>query len=66
MDLNRRFAIFGDLFEEAARQGLPAVQSRHPGFYYEQAAQYAVQRKNLVNDVCTKVQYRSSKRVCSG
>lgn len=47
-----RFVVFGSLFEEATRQGLPAVQTRHPGFYYEQAAQYAVQRKQLVNSLC--------------
>lgn len=27
------------------------MQTRHPGFYYEQAAQYALQRKNLVKDM---------------
>lgn len=57
-----RFSVFGDLFEEAARQGLPAVQARHPGFYYEQAAQYATQRKKLTNDLC-KVRTKKCEKI---
>lgn len=47
-----RYQIFGDVFEEAVRTGLPAVQTQHPGFYYQQAAQYAVLRKKTALQVC--------------
>ena len=47
-----RYQIFGDVFEEAVRTGLPAVQTQHPGFYYQQAAQYAVLRRKTALQVC--------------
>lgn len=47
-----RYQIFGDVFEEAVRLGLPAVQTQHPGFYYQQAAQYAVLRRKTALQVC--------------
>lgn len=31
-----RFSNFGRLFEEAIDQGLPAIQTQHPGFVSEQ------------------------------
>ena len=40
-----RFAVFGGLFEEAIELGLPAIQTQHPGFYYQQSASHAVLRK---------------------
>ena len=39
--------MFGKLFEEAIELGLPAIQTQHPGFYYQQAAQHAVNRKKI-------------------
>jgi len=41
-----RNCIFGELFDEAIHLGLPAVQTQHPGIYFQQAAQHAVDRKN--------------------
>lgn len=49
--LFQSFSVFGNLFEEAAKKGLPGVQARHLGFFYEQAAQYASQRKKLAVDI---------------
>ena len=40
-----RFTIFGGLFEEAIELGLPAIQTQHPGFYYQQSASHAMLRK---------------------
>lgn len=34
--MTKQFEIFGDLFHEAIRQGLAALQTQHPGFYYHQ------------------------------
>jgi len=47
-----RFCAFGDIFDEAIRQGLPALQTQHPGFYYQQAAQHAADRKEVCLDLC--------------
>jgi len=43
--LAAQFAVFGGLFEEAIELGLPAIQTQHPGFYYQQSASHAVLRK---------------------
>ncbi|XP_042226153.1 trafficking protein particle complex subunit 11-like [Homarus americanus] len=53
--LSKQYQIFGDVFEEAVRIGLPAVQTQHPGFYYQQAAQYAVLRRKTALQVCKEV-----------
>ena len=42
-----RFQVFGDLFDEAIKLGLTAVQTQHPGFYYQQAGNHAASRKQL-------------------
>ncbi|KAG8282043.1 Trafficking protein particle complex subunit 11 [Homalodisca vitripennis] len=43
--LAKQYCLFGELFEEAIRGGLPAVQTMHPGYYYELAARHAADRK---------------------
>lgn len=53
--LSKQYHIFGDVFEEAVRLGLPAVQTQHPGFYYQHAAQYAVLRRKTALQVCKDV-----------
>lgn len=53
--LSKQYLIFGDVFAEAVRSGLPAVQIQHPGIYYQQAAQFAIQRKNITADLCKSV-----------
>ncbi len=47
-----RFQVFGDLFDEAIKLGLTAIQTQHPGFYYQQAANHAVARKQLCQGLC--------------
>lgn len=44
--------MFGEIFEEAIRLGLPAVQTMHPGYYFEQAAKHAVDRKLSAVELC--------------
>jgi len=46
-----RFQVFGDLFDEAIKLGLSAVQTQHPGFYYQQAANHAANRKQLCHQL---------------
>lgn len=48
----RQYSAFGELFDEAIRAGLPAIQSQHPGFYYQHAAQYTVKRRQAMRSVC--------------
>lgn len=40
-----RFSTFGSLFDDAIELGLPAIQTQHPGFFYQQSAQQSILRK---------------------
>ncbi|KAL1490737.1 hypothetical protein ABEB36_013385 [Hypothenemus hampei] len=53
--LSKQFEIFADIFDEAVKLGLPAVQTQHPGVYYQQSAQYALIRKKMCQELCSKV-----------
>ncbi|KAF5298216.1 hypothetical protein FQA39_LY02640 [Lamprigera yunnana] len=55
--LSKQFSVFGDVFDEAVKLGLPAVQTQHPGLYYQQAAQYAILRKNSCQEICRTEKY---------
>jgi len=45
-----RFQLFGDLFEEAIKLGgLTAIQTQHPGVYYQQAASHSATRRQLAD-----------------
>ncbi|XP_076446039.1 trafficking protein particle complex subunit 11-like [Babylonia areolata] len=48
----KQFQLFGDLFDEAIKLGLTAIQTQHPGFYYQQAANHAIFRKQLCHGLC--------------
>lgn len=48
----RQYSAFGELFDEAIRVGLPGIQSQHPGFYYQHAAQFTVKRRQVMRSVC--------------
>uniref|UniRef100_A0A1B0G1W3 Trafficking protein particle complex subunit 11 n=1 Tax=Glossina morsitans morsitans TaxID=37546 RepID=A0A1B0G1W3_GLOMM len=37
--------VFAELFCEAIKNGLPALQTQHPGMYYNKAAEYMQKRK---------------------
>ncbi|XP_069487577.1 trafficking protein particle complex subunit 11 [Ambystoma mexicanum] len=50
--MSKQFQAFGDLFDEAIKLGLTAIQTQNPGFYYQQAAYYAQERKQLANQLC--------------
>lgn len=47
-----RFQSFGDLFDEAIKLGLTAIQTQNPGFYYQQGAYYAQERKQQAGQLC--------------
>ncbi|EDV21594.1 uncharacterized protein TRIADDRAFT_30200 [Trichoplax adhaerens] len=50
--ISHQYSIFGDLFDEAVKNGLDAIQTQHPGFYYQYAACCAIFRKQLCYDLC--------------
>lgn len=50
-----RFQSFGELFDEAIKLGLTAIQTQNPGFYYQQAACYSQDRKQLAQQLCQVV-----------
>jgi len=57
--MSKQFQAFGDLFDEAIKLGLTAIQTQNPGFYYQQAAYYAQERKQLAKTLCShEVSYR--------
>ncbi|XP_041445016.1 trafficking protein particle complex subunit 11 [Xenopus laevis] len=50
--MSKQFQAFGDLFDEAIKLGLTAIQTQNPGFYYQQAAYYAQERMQLAAHLC--------------
>lgn len=48
-----RFSAFADLFCDAIKSGLPALQTQHPGIYYHKAAEYVSKRKEAVHQCCS-------------
>nr|XP_039247855.1 trafficking protein particle complex subunit 11-like [Styela clava] len=51
--MSKQFTVFGDLFDEAIKAGLAAIQTQHPGFYYQQAAYYAQERRTHAKSLCS-------------
>lgn len=43
--LSVQYSAFAELFCEAIKGGLKAIQTQHPGIYYDKAAEYIGQRK---------------------
>uniref|UniRef100_A0A1L8D8B3 Trafficking protein particle complex subunit 11 n=1 Tax=Nyssomyia neivai TaxID=330878 RepID=A0A1L8D8B3_9DIPT len=53
-----QFSSFGDLFCDAIKGGLPALQTQHPGIYYFRAAEFTAKRNEAYINCskCTTVQ----------
>ncbi|EDV96352.1 trafficking protein particle complex subunit 11 [Drosophila grimshawi] len=43
--LSTQHSVFAELFCEAIKNGLPALQTQHPGIYYQKAAEYVIKRR---------------------
>nr|XP_002122142.1 trafficking protein particle complex subunit 11-like [Ciona intestinalis] len=54
--LSHQYQVFADLFSEAISKGLSAIQTQHPGFYYNQAAYYAKIRKQCAQKLKASLQ----------
>lgn len=50
-----QYSTFAELFDEAIRQGLPPVQTQHPGYYFQLAAQHAGQRQAACKEHCSNI-----------
>lgn len=50
--MSNQFSTFAELFDEAIRQGLPAVQTQHPGYYFQLAANHAGLRQSACKELC--------------
>eukprot|EP00794_Sanderia_malayensis_P013921 gene13921-15373_t len=50
--MGQQFSLFGDLFQEAVKNGLQAIQTQHPGFYYQQAALCSLSRRKDCSRLC--------------
>ncbi|XP_055843157.1 trafficking protein particle complex subunit 11 [Episyrphus balteatus] len=50
--LSTQHSAFADLFCEAIKNGLPALQTQHPGMYYYKAASNIVKRKEAFLQCC--------------
>ena len=50
--LASQYRLFGGLFEAAVANGLGVIQTEHPGFYYQFAADHARQRRDLCVELC--------------
>ncbi|CAG0917855.1 unnamed protein product [Notodromas monacha] len=51
--MSQQFQLFAELFEQAIRNGLPAVQTQHPGFYYQSAAHHVAVRRKEARKLCS-------------
>ncbi|XP_066936238.1 trafficking protein particle complex subunit 11-like [Clytia hemisphaerica] len=48
----KQFHLFGELFQEAIKNGLQAIQTQHPGFYYQSAANATMTRREYCKKIC--------------
>lgn len=54
--MSSQYSTFAELFDDAIRQGLPAVQTQHPGYYFQLAAKYASERQAASKEICSSVE----------
>jgi len=53
---NCRHSVFAELFCEAIKNGLPALQTQHPGIYYHKAAEYVMKRRDAAQEAYAAMQ----------
>lgn len=49
-----RYSAFADLFCDAIKSGLPALQTQHPGLYFHKSAEYLSKRKEAYQQCCAQ------------
>lgn len=50
--LSVQYSAFADLFCDAIKCGLPALQTQHPGIYYHKSAEFMTKRKDTFQQQC--------------
>lgn len=50
--MTSQYSIFAELFDDAIRLGLPAVQTQHPGYYFQIASHHAELRQSACQELC--------------
>lgn len=50
--MSHQYSAFAELFCEAVKNGLKAIQTQHPGIYYGKAAEYMKKRKEAFQQCC--------------
>ena len=50
-----QYSTFAELFNDTIRQGLPAVQTQHPGYYFQSAAHHASLRQMACKELCQNI-----------
>ncbi|KAK0178490.1 hypothetical protein PV327_007378 [Microctonus hyperodae] len=58
--MSNQYSMFAELFDEAIRQGLPPVQTQHPGYYFQLAADHAGLRQASFKELCDNIQEPSA------
>lgn len=48
---SQQFQYFGDLFSDAVKNGLAALQTQHPGIYYLKASEFLYKRRETFNQI---------------
>uniref|UniRef100_A0A6P4EJA3 Trafficking protein particle complex subunit 11 n=1 Tax=Drosophila rhopaloa TaxID=1041015 RepID=A0A6P4EJA3_DRORH len=54
--LSTQHSVFAELFCEAIKNGLPALQTQHPGIYYHKAAEYVMKRRDSAQEAYAALQ----------
>lgn len=54
LSFDSRYNAFAELFCDAIKCGLPALQTQHPGIYYHKAAEYMSKRKETFQQCCSQ------------
>ncbi|XP_052847820.1 trafficking protein particle complex subunit 11 [Drosophila gunungcola] len=54
--LSTQHSVFAELFCEAIKNGLPALQTQHPGIYYHKAAEYVMKRRDSAQEAYAAMQ----------
>ncbi|KAG4077438.1 hypothetical protein HA402_002865 [Bradysia odoriphaga] len=52
--LSAQYSAFADLFCDAIKIGLPALQTQHPGLYFHKSAEYLGKRKEAFQQCCAQ------------
>lgn len=47
-----QYSTFAELFDDAIKSGLSAIQTQHPGYFFHLAAKQTIERRTACNELC--------------